>query len=206
MCPEYDHMVTEGNQRPYKQVARAQAQERTRDALLACATDEFFEGNWLKTSLKSLSARAGVTKQTLLRHFGSKDGLLMQAMMRGVAQVRDQRWQAPVGDISGAVDNLLEHYDEWGERSMRIGAWQRGPAVLVMFSQVAREVHYDWVEYAFAPWLEPLSGQARERRRAALIALCDLQTWWIFSHDLELPHSEVHTTLVDLIEHVVGEE
>lgn len=198
-------MITEGKQRPYKQVARAQAQERTREALLDCATDEFFKGNWLKTSLKSLSARAGVTKQTLLRHFGSKDGLLMQAMMRGAAQVRDQRWRAPVGDISGAVDNLLEHYDEWGERSMRIGAWQRGPAVLVMFSQVARQVHYDWVEYAFAPWLEPLRGDARERRRAALIMLCDLQSWWILSHDLELARSEVHAILVDLIGRVLSE-
>jgi AcrR family transcriptional regulator len=199
-------MTTERTQRPYKQVARAQAQERTRDALLDCATDEFFEGNWLKTSLKSLSGRAGVTKQTLLRHFGSKDGLLMQAMMRGATQVRDQRWRAPVGDISGAVDNLLEHYDEWGERSMRIGAWQRGPAVLVMFSQAARQLHYDWVEYAFEPWLEPLHGQTRERRRATLIALCDLQTWWILSHDLKLAHSEVHAILVDLIGRVVGEE
>lgn len=197
-------MIADGNQRPYKQVARAQAQERTRDALLDSATDEFFEGNWLKSSLESLSARAGVTKQTLLRHFGSKDGLLAQAMMRGAAQIRDQRWGAPRGDIAGAVDNLLDHYEEWGERAMRIGAWQRGPAVLAMFSQVARQVHYDWVEYAFEPWLEPLSGQARARRRAALIALCDLQTWWIFSHDLELPRSEVRAILVDLVERVVA--
>jgi AcrR family transcriptional regulator len=200
-------MVAKGNQRPYKQVARAQAQERTRDALLDCATDEFFEGNWLKTSLKSLSAGAGVTKQTLLRHFGSKDGLLAQAMMRGVSQVRDQRWRTPIGDIEGAVDNLLDHYEEWGERSMRIGAWQRGPAVLARFSQVARQVHYEWVEYAFGPWLEPLNRQARTRRRAALIALCDLQTWWIFSHDLELSRPEIRAVLVELIERViVGEK
>jgi AcrR family transcriptional regulator len=199
-------MVADDNQRPYKQVARAQARERTRDALLDSATDEFFEGNWLKASLDSLSARAGVTKQTLLRHFGSKDGLLMQAMMRGVTEVRDQRWSAPRGDIAGTVDNLLDHYGEWGEHSMRIGAWQRGPAMLALISRAARQFHYDWVEYAFGPWLESLDGQARVRRRASLIALCDLQTWWVLSHDLELPRSEVHAILVDLIERVVAGE
>ncbi len=199
-------MSTDSNQRPYKQVARARARARTRDALLDSANDELFEGDWSKVSLESLSAKAGVTKQTLLRHFGSKDGLLIQAVMRGAAQVRDQRWGAPRGDIAGTVDNLLDHYEEWGERSMRIGAWQRGPVMLALISKGARKFHYDWVEYAFGPWLDPLYGQARARRRAALIALCDLQSWWILSHDLELPRSEVHVILVDMIERLLAGE
>lgn len=197
-------MSTESNQRPYKQVARAQARERTRDALLDSASDEFFEGDWSKVSLESLSAKAGVSKQTLLRHFGSKDRLLMQALMRGAAQVHDQRWRAPRGDIAGTVDNLLDHYEDWGERSMRIGALQRGPAMLAIISRAARQFHYDWVEYAFGPWLKSLEGQARVRMRASLIALCDLQSWWILSHDLELPRSEVHAILVNLIESALG--
>lgn len=199
-------MIADSKQREYKQVARAQAQERTRDALMEAATDEFLEGNWLNASLESLSARAGVTKQTLLRHFGSKDGLLMQALLRGAAQIRDQRWGAPVGDVAGAVDNLLDHYEAWGERSLRAGAWQGGPAMLAGLSQGARQLHYEWVEYAFAPWLEPLSGETRARRRAALIALCDVQTWWILSHDLGFERSAVHAILTDLIEHLIAEE
>jgi AcrR family transcriptional regulator len=199
-------MIADANQRPYKQVARARAQQRTRDALLESATDEFFKGNWLEASLDSLSAKAGVTKQTLLRHFGSKDGLLMQAVARGASQVHDQRWSVPRGDIPGTVDNLLDHYEQWGERSMRIEAWQRGPTMLAMISRAARQFHYDWVEYAFEQWLRSLSGNVRKRRRAALIALCDLQTWWVFSHDLELPRSEARAILIDLIERTLAED
>ncbi|HEY5193583.1 MAG TPA: TetR/AcrR family transcriptional regulator [Solirubrobacteraceae bacterium] len=198
--------MTESGNREYKQVARAQAQERTREALMGAATDEFFEGNWLKASLDSLSRKAGVTKQTLLRHFGSKDGLLMQSLMRGAAQVRDQRWSTPTSDIAGAVENVLDHYEDWGERSMRIGAWQSGPTVLAIFSNAARQIHYDWIEHAFGQWLENLSDEARMRRRAALIVLCDVQTWWILSHDLGLPRSEVHTILTDLVKRVIAEE
>lgn len=192
--------------RPYKQVARAKAQERTRDALLEVAMDEFVGDRWQKTSLEALSARAGVTKQTLLRHFGSKDGLLMQALMRGASQVFDQRWSVAAGDIDGAVENLLDHYEEWGERSLRIGAWQSGPAMLAKLSQVARQVHYDWIEYAFGPWLDGLDEPARARRRAALIALCDVHTWQLLSHDLRLARSEVQATLTGAIEAVVGEQ
>jgi AcrR family transcriptional regulator len=198
--------VSDIEPRPYKQVARAKAQERTRDALLEVAMDEFVGDRWQTTSLEALSAKAGVTKQTLLRHFGSKDGLLMQALMRGASQVFDQRWSTPAGDIAAAVANLLDHYEEWGERSLRIGAWQSGPAVLAKLSQMARQIHYDWVEYAFGPWLENLEETARVQRRATLIALCDVHTWQLLSGDLRLAREEVHATLTGAIEAIVGEQ
>jgi AcrR family transcriptional regulator len=172
--------------------------------LIDAATGEFFEGNWLKASLASLSARAGVTKQTLLRHFGSKDGLLMKSLIRGDGQARDQRWSTPTDDVAGAIDNVLDPYQAWGEPSMRIGALQSGPTILALFSQVARQFHYDWIEHAFGQWLEGLDEDARTRRRAALIVICDVQTWWILSHDLGLPRSEVSAILTDLAERLIA--
>jgi AcrR family transcriptional regulator len=198
--------VSDVEPRPYKQVARAQAQERTREALLEAALDEFYGDRWQKTSLEALSERAGVTKQTLLRHFGSKDGLLLQALIRGASQVFDQRWSVPEGDVEGAVENLLEHYEAWGERALRIGAWKsNGPAVLAKLSQMARQVHYDWVEYVFAPWLEDLDEAERVRRRATLIALCDVHTWQLLAHDLGFARPEVKATLTGAIEAVLAE-
>jgi AcrR family transcriptional regulator len=192
--------------RPYNNLARAQSQERTQQALLDAADEEFYAGRWQKTSLETLAARAGVTKQTLLRHFGSKEGLLLKALIRGYAQVHDQRWSAPRSDIEGAVDNLLDHYEAWGARSLRIGAWlHEGHPLLAKLSQAARQVHYEWVEYVFGTWLADLDEQARERRRAALIALCDVQTWWLFVNDLGLKRAEIRATLIDMIEGVFRE-
>lgn len=191
--------------RPYKQVARAQAQERTREALLDAALDEFSIGQWQKTPLEKLAGRAGVTKQTLLRHFGSKEQLFLQALTRGASQVFDQRWSTPTADVAGAVENLLEHYATWGERSLRIGAWLDGPSLLATLSQAARQVHYDWVDHAFGRWLEKLEEPERSRRRAALIALCDVHTWHLLSHDLGLDREEMRATLTDAIERLLGE-
>ncbi len=192
--------------RPYRQVARAQAQQRTREALIAAAQGEFFAGRWEEASLEAIAARARVTKQTLLRHFGSKDGLLERALERGFEEVREQRFNAPRGDVAGAVENLLEHYERWGERAIRIAVADGLGEVAAGLGHMARQLHYEWVEHAFGSDLERLSVKDRGRRRAALIALCDVHTWWLLSRDLELPRGEVRATLITAIESLIPQE
>ncbi len=191
--------------RAYTKVARAEAEERTRAALVDAADDAFFAGPWEQTSLESIAQAAGVTKQTLLRHFGSKDGLLEQALRRASADVEEQRMGAPTDDIPGAVDNLLDHYEQRGGRAMRSTNFDRdGP--LAELAQMARQFHYDWVDHAFGRWLSKASPTQRPRLRRALIAICDVQTWWILAHDLGLPRAEVRSTLILAIRRLLGDE
>ncbi len=198
--------MAEIGRRPYKQVARAEAQQRTRAALLDAAMEEFTQGRWEKMSLQELASRANVTKQTLLRHFGSKDGLLMQALASTAAEMYTQRWSTVPGDVEGAVENVLDHYEAWGERSLRVGAWlDSGPPTLAGISQMARKLHYDWIEYAFGPQLERRDGDERVRCRAALIALCDVHTWWLLAHDLGFERAAVRATLTTAIERLLGQ-
>ncbi len=207
LTPGHTTFTAEMGRRPYRQVARAQARQRTRAALLNVAMEEFTKGHWEKMSLQELASRAQVTKQTLLRHFGSKDGLLTQAMASTAAETYTQRWSAVPGDIEGAVENVLDHYEEWGERSLRVGAWlQSGPPVLANISRMARQMHYDWVEYAFGPQLQRRHGDERMRCRAALITLCDVHTWWLLSHDLKLERAAVRATLTTAIERLLADE
>jgi hypothetical protein len=131
---------------------------------------------------------------------------LERALERGFDEVRAQRFNAPVGDVAGAVENLLDHYEVWGEREIRIAAVDGLGEVAAGLGRRARQLHYDWVEHAFGSSLERLSAKDRRRRRAALIALCDVHTWWLLSHDLELPRAEVRATLIHAIESVIPEE
>jgi AcrR family transcriptional regulator len=189
--------------RPYVQVARAEARDRTREALLDAAEEAFFSGGWEQVSLEGIAADAGVTKQTLLRHFGSKDGLFEQACARAFERVREQRMSAPADDVEGAVDNLLDHYEAVGERALMLAAMDADPRIAEV-GQRGREFHYEWVEHAFGSWLGAARGRARSRTRAALIALCDVHTWWLLTHDLELPRPEVRATLVHSIRGLLG--
>jgi AcrR family transcriptional regulator len=202
----YARGIAESKRRPYKKVARAESQQQTREALLDAAEQELSEGRWQKTSLEALSGRAGVTKQTLLRHFGSKDGLIEAAIRRTSEIVRRERGRAPVGDVTGAVQNLLDHYERYGRLMMRLMAEGHMFYLVRKVTDHGRQVHYDWIDHTFAPQLGNLEEQTRARRRAALIALCDVHTWSLLSHDLGLPRPEVAAVLTDLIERLLAEE
>jgi AcrR family transcriptional regulator len=191
--------------RGYTKVARAAAEEQTRMALLAAADEAFLSGPWEQVSLDAIARAAGVTKQTLLRHFGSKDGLLEQALLRAFAEVGEQRLSVAINDIAGAVDNLLDHYEIRGGRAMRSSNRDiDGP--LAALGRRAREFHYEWVEHAFGAWLVAAPPTQRGRLRDALIAVCDVQTWWILSHDLRLPRTDVRATLILTISRLLGED
>lgn len=202
----YAKEITDSKRRPYKMLARAEAQQQTRDALLDAADEELTAGGWSKTSLEKLAAKAGVTKQTALRHFGSKEGLVEAAIRRTSEIVRKERARAPVGDVPGAVRNLLEHYERWGSLVMRVLAEEHRLSLVRKATDRGRQVHYDWVDYVFAPQLRDLDEQARLRRRAALIGICDVQMWWLLSHDLGLERAEVQGTMIEAIEGVIGEQ
>ena len=190
--------------RTYTKVARAEAEQQTRAALIAAADEAFLSGPWEQVSLESIAQSAGVTKQTLLRHFGSKDGLLEQTLRLAIPEVEKQRLSAPTDDIPGAVDNLLDHYEQRGGRAMRSTNLDLG-GPLAELAQISRQFHYDWIDHAFGRWLAPVPSAERARLRAALIAICDVQSWSILAHDLGLSRAEVRATLILCIRRLLGD-
>ena len=75
--------------------------------------------------------------------------------------------------------------------------------MLAKLSQAGRQLHYQWIEFVFAPQLEGLDKTDRARLRAELIVACDVQTWWVLAHDLKLGRAEVKTILTGMVERAV---
>ena len=190
--------------RSYTQVARAQGEERTRNALLDAATRVFFEEDWSAVSLEQIAEEAGVTKQTLLRHFGSRDGLAHAAFERAKRAVVSQRAASEPGDLPAAVANLLDHYEAFGDRALKLESLPPG-APGYEFVREGRQFHYRWVERVFGPLLQGREGEDRERRLAGLIAVCDVHTWRLLSRHLGLARAEVETTLTMTIRGLLGD-
>jgi AcrR family transcriptional regulator len=205
----------ESPQRAYKQVARAKAQEQTRETLLQAATEEVEQDSWSQSSLESVAGRAGVSKQTVLRHFGSKQGLLDAVISRTSSLVVKERNQAPIGDIPGAVANLMRHYERYGDIMVRLLPY-RDAVVRVMGSEGRRgnpltravdhghEVHEQWVLRTFEPQLSDLDPRTRERRLAQLVAICDVYVWKILRRDIGLERPQVEEAVVEMIERLVA--
>ncbi len=72
---------------PVDQVETPGRSARKRAAILAAATDVFLKGGYLGTNVDAIAARSGVSKQTVYKHFGSKEALFIEivASMTGEA-------------------------------------------------------------------------------------------------------------------------
>lgn len=68
--------------RPYRQTARAAAAAATRERILDVATEQFLERYYDEVTLAAIAKQAGVSQQTVINHFKSKEGLLEVAVER----------------------------------------------------------------------------------------------------------------------------
>lgn len=193
------------SKRPYRMGARAEAAEETKRRIVEAAIDLYTERYYDQVSLEDVAGRAGVTVQTVLRRFGSKEGLIDAATEVVHEQVMSQRSEAPVGDIAGVVENLLDHYEEWGDNVLRLLAQEERVPAFRRVVEAGRALHYEWVERTFAPFLAGRGGEDRRRLLAELVVLCDVYTWKILSRDLGLSREQTALALREMITALKGE-
>jgi AcrR family transcriptional regulator len=184
--------------------ARANAAQATAARLLDAAVTRFTDTAYEDVSLEEIAQAAGVTKRTLLRRYGSKDALFVAAMDRAAHEMMRARDAAPVGDVAGAVTNLVDHYERWGENRLRLLAQEDRIPVVAENVQGGRRYHWSWVEQKFAPLIGGLAGAARTRRIAALVAITDVYTWKLLRRDLGLSRADTEQLLVELLSKLEG--
>lgn len=188
--------------RKYRMVARADATAATRERILDAAGALFGRSPKDGPLLEEVAKDAETTVQTVLRHFGSKEGLLEAALRRASQRVRTERGQAPVGDVPGAVRNLVAHYERYGDFVLRLLAEEDRIRFLRTMTDHGREIHREWVEHTFAPELAELDADpgARALLLAQLVAVCDVYVWKLLRRDMKLTVPQAEVALVELIE------
>ena len=184
-------------------VARAKAAEATWGKILEAARELFAELPYDQVSLDAVAVRAGVTVQTVLRRFGSKEALLAAVAEWRSARIRAERDATEVGDLAGAIANLVEDYERWGNEVLHFLAQEDRISAIREVTQRGRAYHHAWVRRVFAPQLRRLAPEQQERRIVQLIAATDLYTWKILRRDLDLGRDEVEEALRDLAGRIV---
>jgi AcrR family transcriptional regulator len=189
-----------GGKRGYRMVARAEAKAATRERILEAAVAVGEEVPFGEVTLKAVAERAGVSVQTVLRHFGSSDDLFVAAVVHMGKQMAGDRDVEPGWPLERIVGVLIDHYERFGERILRmLGQEERHPEIKA-FTDLGRMYHGQWCEEAFAPALAPLRGARRERRLSQLVVATDLYAWKILRLDRGLPPAEVKRAICELIE------
>jgi AcrR family transcriptional regulator len=190
--------------RAYKQTRRADATKQTRGAILAAAGALFREDPQLDPSLEEVAARAGVSTRTVIRQFGSKEGLLEASIAAGVEAAATTRHAEP-GDVEGAVEAIVDHYEGMGDEVMRWLALADRLPVVRRVTERGAETHLDWVEEVFAPDLEGLPRGERRARRAALATATDVYVWHVLRRREGLGREATRAAMLVFVEGALRE-
>src|SRR5947209_12464758 len=136
--------------RPYRMVARAQAAAHTAERVLDATAELYSERFYDQVTLEDIAARAGVTVQTVLRRFGSKDGLLAAAAERVDQDLELPRADVPAGDVRAAAARVVSDYERHGDAIMHWLAQERRVPLFQRFVERGRREHEAWVDRVFA--------------------------------------------------------
>jgi AcrR family transcriptional regulator len=186
--------------RAYKMEARARATEATRVSILDATETAFEELSFDEITLASIAARAGVSVQTVLRHFETRDKLLMASLLHAGSKIPPDRQAVPVGDLDEIVNVLVHHYEQFGDRILRLLAEEDREPAARQLTDLGRAFHREWCMQAFAPVLEGLRGATHERRIAQFVAATDIYVWTVLRRDQGLSRRQAKLAIRELVE------
>ena len=186
--------------RSYVMTARAEAAQATAARIFDAAMTRFLAAPYDEVRLDDIAADAGVSVQTVIRRFGSKEGLLRAMAAAEQERVAAERSGVTAADIPGAVENLLAHYERIGDTVLHILRQEQRVPVFGEITDVGRKVHLGWCKEAFASYLDRRSGADRERLLAQVVAVCDVYTWYLLRRQRGLSQRQTALALTELLE------
>lgn len=189
--------------RAYRQGARAEAAARTADTVIDIFL-RHLEANWYDdVSLATVAKDAGVTVPTILRHFGSKEGLLEAASNRIKGEVLERR-RTVSDDIDEIIAALINDYEAAGDMMMRFVAQEGRSPVLKAMTDLGRSQHRAWVRSCFEQHFAGLTPEQEEWQLDGLIMSLDLYVWQVWRRDRGRSPDEVRRFMRSLVDAIIG--
>ena len=187
--------------RPYAMTSRAAAMQRTREAILDAAEEVFLPAWYDEVTLADVAARAGVSLQTVVNHFGTKADLYLTGLAeRYVPRISALRDAALPGDVASVVDVVVADYEETGDRTIRTLALAGRMPELAAVVEGGRAAHAGFVERTLGPLVPERRGAARARRLRLLGVALDVRAWHQLRREQELSPGETRLHLRAMVE------
>src|SRR5918999_2849047 len=172
---------------------RAAAAEATHERILTAAYELFLEHWYDDVTLARIAQRAGVSGQTVINHFGGKEGLFAAVHEHFGGQVVSRRYSASPGDVDSVIGALMDDYEITGDAVIRLLALEeKMPSVAPMLA-AGRKGHREWVEAMFgAPDMVP-----------ELVVATDVYTWKLLRRDQGLSRKRTAAAMRRLIQGIL---
>lgn len=198
-------MSAETLSRPYRQVARAAATDETRRRVITAFAAAIGQ-RWLdEITLDEIAAAAGTTRQTVIRLFGGKDGLL-HAVAERVAEEVELRRAVPHDATPRAIAHaLVEDYEASGDMILRLLAQEGRHPALGQFLAYGRSGHRGWVEQVFAAVLAARPAAGRRVLTDQLVIITDVYAWKLLRRDAGRSRTEAEAAIAAMIAALTAE-
>ncbi|MBI1351275.1 MAG: TetR family transcriptional regulator [Actinomycetales bacterium] len=187
--------------RSYTMTARARAVEETRSRIIESCVSMYGERPVPEVGLDDIAARAEVSVQTVLRHFGSRSGLEEAAFERARDAVLEER-RAPVGDVDAAVRVIVDHYELRGDSSLLMLAQEGHQPLMARVTTEGKSMHRAWVQEVFAPYLTAAADH--EELANLLVVATDVYTWKLLRRDRRMGRDRTERQMRHLVQRVLG--
>jgi len=185
--------------RTYTMTARAEAAEATRRRILAAAIALAGERPFAELTLDLVAERAEVSVKTVLRQFGSRDGLLAAAMEVAMADSESERRTVP-GDAAAAVQVVMDHYETRGRTALLMLAQEDHDDFARTATTRGKAMHRDWVRAAFAP------ASDDDALLDLLVVATDVYTWKLLRLDRGHSRALTEQRMHDLVQALLPKE
>jgi AcrR family transcriptional regulator len=192
------------SKRPYRQIARSASTEGLRQRIVMAFRDLLLR-SWIdEITLDEVAVSAGTTRQTVIRLFGGKDGVL-EAVIGLIREESVPRISMP-GNVSrrAALKALIAHYEAVGDMVVRFLAQEERHSALRPLLALGRREHRAWVAERFASTRSSLNKLERERQITRLIVATDIYTWKLLRRDFGKSQDEVLHLMVGIINKETG--
>lgn len=181
---------------------RADAVAATRERIARAALRLLLVQPYEDVTLADIATGAGVSHQTVLNHYESKEGAASAAIELLGSEIEGLRTSVRHGDPEHAVEVLVEQYERSGDLNVRWAMSAERLGRLAAILDQARAAHRAWLEEVFAPHL-PTVPADRLRGLNALHAATDVYTWKLLRRDLRLSRPETTRTMTALVRGVL---
>lgn len=189
--------------RKYNKENRLKQAEQTRKQILIATENLLRTMPLTEVSLNVIAREANTTVQTILRHFGSREGCLNALVDVVFRRVSQQRKLPPTGSVEECVEILLTHYEGEGRLVLNLLAQeQSGNGFIGEVLKTGRSFHREWVRKCFSNHLP--DGPAEELVDE-LVVLTDVYVWKLLRLDLKKSRRQTKQTLVNMITKLLEE-
>lgn len=191
------------SRRTYTMTIRADQMALTERNILSAVVALWLELPLHEITLERVAERAGVTVRTILRKYGSKEGMIEACLLQEDVSVDPGRPAPEPGNIQAILDLLCAEYEAMYPAVMRTIAAVEQFSAAAHILEKGRKYHREWCAQAFSPFL-PAPGSANyEPGLSAFIAATEIYLWKLLRKDMGKSVEEAKAVFQLLIEGLI---